>query len=144
MEEMKRYSKSMKCAALFVVAAFSVSLVGCETYSFTNMAMKSPNTPGGSYDTVGSFSKTGMSTWMIFGLVPTGGAAGKDSPWTVEMVQPEIDAAGGNAAVNVSITRGSFFHPQSITAMIITYATFWFFSAKTYTISGDIIKYSDE
>ena len=143
MEEMKSFSRSLKCAALLGIAALSMTLAGCETYSFTNLTMKGPETQGGSYETVGSFEKTDMSGWMLFGLVPLSGAAGKNSTWTVDMVQPEIDAAGGNAAVNVSITPGKFFHPQTITAKIITYFTFWVFSAKTYTISGNIIRYSE-
>ena len=136
--------KKSACA-LTTMALMSLILTGCQSFSFTDLEFDNRSSSAGNgYQTIDSFEVTDMSSWLIWGLVPLQGAAGSGNDWVKRMVGPEIERLGGDAAVNVTVTQGKFFRADTIVATVVTYFTGWMYIAKTYTISGDIVKYTDQ
>ena len=137
--------RASRCIVLLAMAAFSLTFAGCQSFSFNDVTVHGGGASGGGApEVVGSFETTKISSWLLWGIVPFSGAAGTDSEWVRQMVLPELRAQEGDAAVNVSIRSGKFFRVDTIAALVLSGMTGFVWSGRTFTISGDVVRYAEE
>ncbi len=118
-------------------ALFLISVSGCMTVRLSSMGVDKPVMMTGAeverdYSLVRNFRRNVKGYFLIAHLVTL------SNPKVQEIIKEEINAANGDAAVNVTI-KGQTTIVDGV-AVLLTYSLF---GMRTYTIEGDIIVYKD-
>ncbi len=126
-----------KSIGWILVGFLLVSASGCMTVRLSSMGVDKPVMMTGAeverdYALVRNFSRNLKGYFLIAHLVTL------SDPKVQEVIREEINAANGDAAVNVTI-KGQTTIVDGL-ASLLTYSLF---GMRTYTIEGDIIVYKD-
>ncbi|MDO8733674.1 MAG: hypothetical protein Q7K21_00755 [Elusimicrobiota bacterium] len=121
----------MRKMLLFVF--FSFFIFGCASVQFvpkTNKPVLMNSNIGRDFVEIGSFNKEYTMWWLAWGLVPI------DQTDLFYLVENDLKMSGGDAIINLRI-EGKNDIVEGI-APLLTYGLFF---GRTYSISGDIIKF---
>ena len=116
-----------------------LSLCSCATVNLDTQSLSQPiqmnaGTDQG-YTVIKSFTVNDKAGWVL--IIPANEPAGDNQDYLAEILRNQIAAAGGDAAINVTIRVQS--QPLDYVTMI---ATFGLYTTRTVTVTGDIIKYN--
>lgn len=123
---------------LLCLCAAMCLLSGCATIAMNATTLQEPaqlNAAGTrDYTVISSFTVHDKAGWIL-GLVPVNPPAGDHHDYLKTILDREIQAAGGDAVINVKL-RGQ---NQLLDWVINIFVPFY--STRTLTVTGDIIKY---
>jgi hypothetical protein len=113
-------------------------LSGCATIAMNATTLAEPaqmNSAGTrDYTVISSFTVHDKAGWIL-GLVPVNPPAGDNHDYLKIILDREIQAAGGDAVINVKLRTQHQFLDYMIAIFVPVYTT------RTLTVTGDIIKY---
>jgi hypothetical protein len=87
------------------------------------------------YEVVAEFKVRDKAAWII-GIVPVNKPAGDNHDYLADVIQSEIDKAGGDAAINVKV-RAQYAAGD----ILVQVVTLGIYVPRTVTVSGQVIKY---
>lgn len=121
----------MRKMLLFVF--FSFFIFGCASVKFipkTNKPVLMNGNIGRDFVEIGSFNKECTMWWLVWGLVPV------DQTDLFYLVENNLKMSGGDAIINLKIEG-----KNDIVDGIVPILSLGLFFGRTYSISGDIIKF---
>jgi hypothetical protein len=86
------------------------------------------------YEVVADFEIRDKAAWII-GIVPVNKPAGDRHDYLANMLQAEIDKAGGDAVTNVKIKA-----QNRAEDILVNIVTFGIYVPRTVTVSGQVVK----
>lgn len=89
------------------------------------------------YEVVSNFKVNDKAGWVL-GLIPVNKPAGDNHTYLADLIDKQVQAAGGDAAINVTI-RAQF----QFVDILVNAVTLGAYLPRTVTVSGDIIKYRE-
>ncbi len=113
-------------------------LCSCATVNLDTQSLTQPvqmNKGGDGYTVVGSFTVNDKAGWVW--IIPANKPAGDNQDYLATILAEQIEAAGGDAVINVKI-RAQNQPLDYITAI----GTLGLYRTRTVTVSGDVIKYN--
>ncbi|MBU0985086.1 MAG: Bor family protein [candidate division Zixibacteria bacterium] len=130
----------MRKSNLLVAALCLFALSSCATIPFNaktirDHAVKMNSAGEPEYDVVADFEIRDKAAWII-GIVPVNKPAGDKHDYLGTLIQAEIDKAGGDAAINVSIKAQ--FAAEDILVNVVTLGIY---VPRTVTVTGQVVKY---
>ncbi|MDH4032975.1 MAG: hypothetical protein OEV80_04165 [candidate division Zixibacteria bacterium] len=87
------------------------------------------------YTVISSFTVNDRAGWIL-GLVPVNPPAGDNHYYLKTILDREIQAAGGDAVINVTL-RGQYQFTDFLIGLVLPV-----YSTRTLTVTGDVIKYN--
>ena len=123
---------------LLCLCAAMCLLSGCATIAMNTTTLPEPaqmNAAGTQdYTVISSFTVHDRAGWIL-GLVPVNPPAGDNHDYLKTILDQQIQAAGGDAVINVKLRGQNQFSDVMITLFVP------FYNTRTLTVTGDIIKY---
>lgn len=89
------------------------------------------------YEVVSSFKVNDKAGWVL-GLIPANPPAGDNHQYLAQLIDQQVQDAGGDAAINVTI-RAQF----QFLDILINCASLGLYLPRTVTVEGDIIRYTN-
>jgi len=124
----------LTCMTLSALLLCSCATVNLDTQSLTHPVVMNAG-QGSDYTVVSSFIVHDKAGWVL--IIPANKPAGDNQDYLAEILRTQIAEADGDAAINVKIRVQN--QPLDYLTMI---GTFGFYTTRTVTVSGDIIKYN--
>ncbi len=121
-------------AGLCLLCLCSCATVNLDTQSLTQPILMN-DAKAGDYTVVDSFVVNDKAGWFLF--IPTNEPAGDNQDYLADMLRAQVEAFGGDAAINVKIRVQN--QPMDFVAYICTLSLY---HTRTVTVTGDIIKYN--
>ena len=97
-----------------------------------SVMMNDANAPD--YEVIADFEIRDKAAWII-GIVPVNKPAGDRHDYLANMLQAEIDKAGGDAVTNVKIKA-----QNRAEDILVNIVTFGIYVPRTVTVSGQVVK----
>lgn len=123
---------------LLCLCAAMCLLSGCATIAMNATTLPEPaqmNSAGTrDYTVISSFTVNDKAGWIL-GLIPVNPPAGDNHDYLKTILDREIQAAGGDAVINVKLRTQHQFLDYMIAIFVPVYTT------RTLTVTGDIITY---
>jgi hypothetical protein len=137
---MIKHSNNLFVSRIVVSLACLLVLSSCATINFDSTTIREHsvkmNQAGEEqYEVLADFEVADKAAWII-GIVPVNKPAGDNHDYLANVIQAEIDKAGGDAAINIKLKAQN--SPGDILISIVTCGIY---VPRTATISGQIIKY---
>jgi len=130
---MKRIICISLCLSALVLGSCATVALDSSTMLEKPVAMNAAGQKA--YDVIAEFSVNDKAGWLL-GFVPVNKPAGDKHDYLAEILQAQIDKAGGDGVINVRI-RSQFNFPD----FLINVVTLGTYLTRTVTVSGEIIKY---
>jgi len=129
--------KPLVIALLLAVFAFG----GCATIKFDSRTADYQVEMTGqgerAYEVISNFTINDKAGWIL-GLIPVNQPAGDNHTYFADMIEAQVQEAGGDAAINVTI-RAQF----QFLDILVNAVTFGAYLPRTVTVTGDVIKYRE-
>ena len=130
----------MRTLAGILIATSLALLTSCATIDFnatgiTQAPVKLNAVGEPAYDVISSFEIADKGGWVL-GLIPVNKPAGDRHDYFATMIDREIRAAGGDAAVNVHIRA-----QNGVGDIVIGIVTTGIYQTRTVLVTGDVVKY---
>ena len=130
----------MRSILVSLLLLMSATLIGsCATINLDATTIQensvSMNRSGAEYDVVSDFEIRDKAAWVI-GIVPVNRPAGDHHDYLANLLQSEIDKAGGDAVINVKIMA-----QNRAEDVLVNIVTLGIYVPRTVTITGQVVRY---